>query len=376
MGTMAAGNFSILVILIASIYLKRSRLEIFSNFVFTLIIFILYTRDYQSLNASPLETFVQHPYFVAKYVLTYFTYPLNQLVGSQFSLLLTIITLIMFLAVLKKIFGLYGNGKNNAAVIAGLMLFSYSVLVAVASAGGRFDFGINQANSSRYATISLLGWFGALLVVMHKDGITSGENQTNWIKLSFAVSVAFIPFQIANSGTINDVKVQRDFAAVVLLQNIQDDTSLSALYPNSLRLITLSKALIQEEKSIFTREFKQRFKYGVLNPKNVDDKPDCLGFVDIIRPSSDGKGFVSTGWISISDEASKHLDLLGTDTQGRVIGFGISGFTRNDVSQQLGSWGRKSGFNLISKEVPRYILATQESNIMCKLRFGDKDVQE
>ena len=218
-GTMASGNFAIVVILVTSIYLKRKAYEIAFHTIAAISLLAAYTYNYNSLNASPLETLIKHPDFIIKYMIVYFTSPLNQLTNSQFPEFVIAFTFLIFFLVSKKMFHCYKRVDKDLFVIAGLMMLVYSLLVAFASAGGRYYFGVNQASASRYTTISLLGWFGAMLVILHnhEDGIASKE--FTWTKLSVIVTIIFIPFQLANSDSNNDVRSDREMAAIISSEN-------------------------------------------------------------------------------------------------------------------------------------------------------------
>jgi len=371
-GTMASGNFAVLVILVTSIYLKRKAHEIAIHAVAAISLLSVYTYNYNSLNASPLETLIKHPDFIIKYMIVYFTSPLNQLTNSQIPEFVIAFTLLIFFMVLKKIFTCYKKIDKNLFVIAGLMMFMYSLLVAFASAGGRYYFGVNQASASRYTTISLLGWFGALLVIMHnhEDGITS--KKFTWTKLSVIVTIIFLPFQIANSVSTNDVRSDREMAAIALVQKIQDDSISISLYPSGQRLTDLSRPLISNEQSIFTSDFKKTFSEINASLEEILTKPECIGFIDNIQKSTDERGFLMKGWVALAGDADS-LNLLAIDASAKVTGAGISGFERRDVSDQLGLWAQNTGFKIVSKSVPYMLLGVRNSKVQCRLDYKVKN---
>jgi hypothetical protein len=368
-GTMASGNFAIVVILLTSIFLKRRLFEIFSHLSATLVIFGFYFRNYSGNHTSPLDTLVEHPDFIFRYVLVYFTSPVDKLIFGENRMISTILVLMLFLVFSKKIYEMFRAEKYNWSTLVGLMIFIYSILIATASAGGRFESGTIQATASRYTTISLIGWFGALLVIMQKRESRQDPSRFTWYHLSFLITILFIPFQIVNSVSANDVKFHRDFASVVLLQNIKDDDSLMALYPDSSRIKNLSQSLIQEEKTIFNSKFKKKYGLASYDLKDVAVVPNCLGFVDKVRPSSDQKGFLVAGWVTLVKEVPVKFDLIATNSENRVVGIGFSGLRRDDVSNQIGSWAKKSGFNMITREYPSQIFAFDNSGIKCELKF-------
>jgi hypothetical protein len=336
----------------------------------------VYLIGYASSNSSPLRTLVDHPDFMLKYVIKYFTSPLDLLTGSKFQWLTISFALLVLIIFLKNTFRIYKSQKFSVAELLGIMIFLYSILVATASAGGRFEFGVNQATASRYTTISLIGWFGVLLVIMKGRKETSKSNYFSWFILSVFVSVLFFPYQIMNSQPVNDVKVERNLAALALLQNVQDDSILYALYPDSSRIKALSESLIFDERSIFTSDFKRRFDINHFDRSQMNKSPECLGYVDNIRSSSDQGGFVVLGWIALTENKSTKFDLIALDTQNRVTGAGLSGFTREDVANQIGRWAVKSGFYLVSREIPVKIFAAHESKLMCELKFLGKAVND
>jgi hypothetical protein len=252
------------------------------------------------------------------------------------------------------------------------MLFSYSILIAVVSAGGRYYFGVSQANASRYTTISLLGWFGVILVLLHRRKASFKSPKSSWPTIAFILTFVFLQYQIVNLNPINDVKSQRNLASIALLQEVQDDSTSIALYPSGQRIVELSQPLIEKKKTIFTKRFIEKYDPRHLSLSGISGKRSCMGFVDNIRESSDGKGYLIDGWTATHTGQALSLDLFGIDEEGNVVGAGISGFTRLDVAQQLGSWSSKTGFRMITKAIPKTILVLENSRVVCTLKFEDK----
>jgi hypothetical protein len=369
LGTMASGNFSIIVILLTSLYLRRQVREVATHALVAFFLLSLYTYEYESSNASPLATFIQHPEFVANYVLTYFTSPINQLTYFKIPTIISIFTLGVFLSSLRRVFLNMKYRDISILNSIGIMIFLYTFLIALVSAGGRYYFGVGQASASRYTTISLLGWFGAILVLANKNVKSKEVQKFTWVKLAIVLTFAFLPFQIINSNAMNDVKSHRNLASIALLHSIQDDSISIALYPSGQRVAELSNSLIENKKSIFTWGFQETHNPKGLSLSNSIDRPNCIGFVDSIRISSSGKGFIVVGWVAAEAGDDAHLNLLATNEMGNVVGAGISGFTRDDVAQQLGPWSGKAGFQLVSRIAPDRIFAVDNGEIRCQLKF-------
>lgn len=373
LGTMASGNFSMVVIFLTSIYLRRDIREVVLNGVLSTILLLAYSFNYASENSSPIETLIQHPNFVLRYVITYFASPINQLTYSQIPEFAAAFTGIIYLFFAKRIFYAMKVRETEEISTFGFMVFLYSILIALVSAGGRYYFGVDQANSSRYTTISLLGWFGVMLVLLSNRRTTFKSRRSSWLYLAFILTLMLLPFQIVNANSINDVKYQRNLASIALLHNVQDDSTSIALYPNGQRLVELSQPLIEKQKSIYTKAFIEKYNPRYVSLSDMSDKPNCLGFVDHIRESSDGKGYFVEGWTATNIGKTSSLDLLSTDEQGNVIGAGISGFTRLDVAQQLGSWSSKAGFKMVTRARPQRILVLENLRIICNLEFEDRN---
>lgn len=370
-GTIASGNFAIVVVLLASIVLRRKIWEIVLHLFLTCFIFALYLKNYSSGSSSTFETLLQESDFILHFVLVYFTSPMNKLIGIQNQLITALIALVLLSLFLKNTYEIFRSEKYDWVAFVGLMMFSYSVLVAIASAWGRIDSGITQATASRYTTVSLFGWFGALLVIMHKRDLQSDRSRFTWLQLSALVTLLFIPFQIVNSKSVSDVKFYRDFASVVVLQGIQDDGISNSLYPFSSRIISASPRLIQEEKSIFDLEFKNRYTLSSYDPQEFLNVSSCLGVIDDIKTTSDERGLIISGWVTLLDanSDSKKFDLIATNNGGEVIGIGFSGIKRDDVAKQIGKQAAKSGFKIVSTENPFQIFAFKESGVKCQLKF-------
>ena len=370
-GTMASGIFSIIVILAISIFLRRGISEILRHLIISVILLGVYLHNYTTSHSSPLETLVKHPDFTLKYVTSYFVNPLNQVVGLNFKVFSISLVIFIFFVLLKNAYGISKRKEHSGPELIGLMIFAYSVLVATVSAGGRFDFGVNQSTASRYTTIALLGWFGALLVIIQNKDSKSEKRLFTWINLSVLVTILFIPFQISNSVSPNDVKVERDFASIVLMQNIQDNLTSLALYPDSTRLKILSQSLIREKKSIFDSEFQVRFSKERISLNELVATQSCLGYFDTVRMSSAKDGYIISGWVAFSEKGSDQFDLMALDRKNRFVGAGISGLLREDVARQLGYRGTNSGFGLVTKKIPYRVLAIQGSRVKCELKYQE-----
>lgn len=368
-GTIASGNFAIVIILLSSIFLKRPIKEVFLHFLIALVLFGLYFKDYSSRHTSPVETLIQDTDFILQYTLVYFASPINKLTNIQNRTLSVAVVIVLFLFLVKKVYRMYGSENHNWTAFVGLMIFSYSIMAAGASAGARFDFGLDQATSSRYTTISLIGWFGALLIIMQKREVNDKDSKFGWLSMSLLITIVFIPFQVANSGSTSDIKYNRDFASIVLLQDMQDDDTSMYLYPSSSRLKDLSQSLIQDQKTIFNSNFKRKFTINGDFSTELINVPNCLGFVDGIRPTSDRRGYVLSGWVTKLGKEEIGLDLIATNWKNQVIGVGLTGLTRDDVANQIGNWAARSGFNIVSREKPSKIFALQTSRVVCELKF-------
>jgi len=367
MGTTAGGTFTIIVILIMSIYLRRQLSEIVVNFCLAILVFSIYLYNYITAHSSVTETLLHHSSFVIKYINNYFTSPLNGLIGYKFQKLTTTLFVIMCFAVLKTSLQNYRIRKYSPNALAGLMFFLYSVLIAFASAAGRFQFGVDQANASRYTTISLFGWFGALLVILDSDE-DKKVWQFSWATVAILVTSLFLPYQISNSEPNSDTKMQRNLAAVSLLEGVYDDSIYKVLYPDPKRLEILANPLIRDGKSIFDSEFKSRFQIGSYRKPTTTNLPKCIGSLELVRRTSDESGYVISGWIASGNMRADSFELLATDANYHLLGAGFSGYERIDMAIKMGSWARKAGFNLVSLKIPDHIYYFGNSEFKCELK--------
>ena len=155
---------------------------------------------------------------------------------------------------------------------------------------------------------------------------------------------------------------------LLLVQRIQDDSISISLYPSGQRLTDLSGPLISNEQSIFTSDFKKTFSEINQSFEEILTKPKCIGFIDNIKKSTDERGFLMNGWVALAGDADS-LNLLAIDASGKVVGAGISGFERRDVSDQLGLWARNTGFKVVSKSVPHLLVGVRNSKVKCRLNY-------
>lgn len=198
----------------------------------------VYLAGYRTLpdHADPLQT-IRQPWSIVKYVVTYFGYAWDGSLPSfsplpAVSELLTGLALVFALVSAGRLCWQKGAADRLRYFLAANMLFA--IVTGVLTSLGRLTFGVNQATSSRYQTISLAFW--ASLAAMSLVSLAAGRYRGLG---TIAVQIGIVALMLAAGGRYQrmerfakaqQITVAEGYAALASAQ--ADQQPLTDLYPD------------------------------------------------------------------------------------------------------------------------------------------------
>jgi hypothetical protein len=225
-----------------------------------------------------------------------------------------------------------GRSGQTILVPLGAGVASFVALTALQTAGGRLEFGVSQALSSRYSIASFTFWLG--LFVGFLPLLEQRLRPISWALPSYIASVAvlalFLGYGASPSGDeLRSITVGRKATIVGYRVGVEDDTQ-----------------TIQGVQFVWTPvtdalRWLERERLGPFVPGGVDDglritgpvndtERRCLGELDPVEAVRGGNRL--GGWIASPTGAPSSPNLVVLDADGRKAGLGLVGFHRTDVA--------------------------------------------
>lgn len=230
-----------------------------------------------------------------------------------------------------------------------LAIAGFIIGAALATALGRVNFGVGQANATRYATPSFLFLLvtGALLLerllrvqnVRLKAGLTA-----------VGVALLLVPGLVDGVRHVPVALGERDGrinAIVTYIAGGYRPADLQPLYP-FLPVRPFEAVRLLEAHRWGPFADRARFMPPAALLTTAGDLPTvtCRGHVD--GSHSDAvDGVVVNGWAAAAASAEQPEWILVTDRSGRVVAWGASRIRRNDVGAALGIGWRGRGFKAV-----------------------------
>jgi hypothetical protein len=328
---------------------RSKKISIAISVGLTLFQYITYFTNYKSSNSSPLTVFTNHPDFVLKYVALYLGTPFSYMINVVNKPLIVFAAITYVSIIMVAVIKIKRHKKTFLeSFVVPLMMAIYVIGTAVLSAGGRYEFGVTQATAPRYTTMSLAGWCCVVLIAAELFKIR------NYRVVFFTVSLVFLlllPQQTRDLKINDNRNFERRIAALALELDIDDQTQIYNIYPDSNRALELSKVLTVNRQSVFGTPDIAMAR-GIMESRiDITILPKCVGYVDALTPvlgSLNQKQ--ASGWIFQADSQIVPSVVLAVDKTGQVTGYGFSGMLRQDVAIATSDRALMSGFKLYTQQ--------------------------
>jgi hypothetical protein len=377
--TMANG-LAVLPLMLIFLCLCRESLRrisiVLSLFIFTSALYFL---DYKTPgnHSSALLTFLTNPVGTLKYASLYLGSPFYYLGGGgNFGKLVAHILGSAFL--ILTLFLTYNFIINNKVKHYQLALYFYTIFIvlsALMTAGGRLNFGVDQALESRYTTPALMAW--AALIIMGTPWIASVDGGK--IKFNALLFIVLVTTGAMSMAQLNAFKSphemlhERNLAALALSMDVRDQKRVGRIYPSIDRALEITERSKRNNLSIFPsypyREFQER-PIGTVG--QIVNLPKCIGFLDDVESIDGDPLFVLIkGWI-FNAETEVYPDYLRfLNPNGDIVGYAITGSYRPDVASQVSKNALLSGFDgYISSSSVGSTLLAQAGNLSCQIALN------
>ena len=259
------------------------------------------------------------------------------------------------------------NPKRSTLQLAMLFFILYIGGTALGTAGGRLIFGVEQALSSRYMTPALMAW-AALMVLSGPLILASARWAVGSVLL--ALMFAMLPQQLKALESRQDVMFEWNVAALAIELGVKDQAQIGNVFPNADWALSRAKVPVERNLSIFGLPplADLRESIGLQSGKKNHPVRECLGHLDETQEVPEDPRFVRIrGWMF--DPLVQQPEILSiVDSDGKVVGFALSGQPRADVGLAVGEKANLSGFKgyLLSEKQGMSVFAVGEG-MQCRL---------
>lgn len=260
-----------------------------------------YTKPAQ--HPSPLF-FLNHPYDFIRYVLAYLGAPLG-FGKKDISISIGLLFMIVLCTTAIRICRSHKEEFNR--LLPWLAIASYAILSAVVTGIGRVGFGVGQALSSRYTTISTLFIISVLvIVVIWANNYIRIYKQlpTKWVVIITSISTLLVLSYILSFSKGKEEFAQRKAhleKAAACFENVDvvTDEFLRVLYPNTAivreRIKMLSKMGLLKKKGVEWQKIK-RVKGGLMCIDLINSQLYSPLQQKVIIDSIKDKSLTINGW--------------------------------------------------------------------------------
>lgn len=340
-GTMANGVLALPVVVVYwARRLGRRSGWLWASVAITVTTGLLYGRGYRTpgSHGDPLVA-LRSPSALGEYVVHYLGGPVHWFTGSGWA---AFVAGLFLLTLTGYYIGTELLSSRSSRSREALALSALFVVLAAATTGlGRTVFGIEQAYSGRYQTPALLAW----MAVGYLSALRLSRQHRGTVGVPLVLLLALGLGWGAQSEALDEQGARefihhRDLATLALSMEAIDGSVLGSVFPDPNMVARIGSAARDAGVTVLgaspNRELLTRLGELEMRPSTI-----CAGWIDSAErvPSLRGSDFLRiSGWAGVLEEAAAQTDgyVAFTDSSGYVIGFGITGFSRADVSEAMG----------------------------------------
>jgi hypothetical protein len=238
------------------------------------------------------------------------------------------------------------KGNIELFTLATMMLFL--IMTMFITSLGRYNFGVASAAGFRYTTNTFVVWAITLLMILHLAELQGKQVLLTLSVLSLVFFFLTIPFINKLAIDYKKIAFNQRLSEIAIKMDVPDESALVKIYPWSDRLRMLKETHLDGSKFIIGR---QDFDRAIEEWRIVSTKlpTKCTGHVDTVTPIPGTRFVRIEGWLLNSSLNVRQSTLLLKSSKGKIIGFGVNGFQRVDVSSIYGGKGMWSGFTAYSE---------------------------
>lgn len=206
----------------------------------------------------------------------------------------------------------------------------FSLMTGFVTALGRVNFGIDQALSSRYQTVTLVFWaaLGIWLI-----SLTTNGKMPRWSRFAVLFGLAFIALgPLLRYGAISEPYAARAeqwrVAEVSALSGVNDYFMMKAVCPDPGKINSALAYLRVHRLSVFASSRAKQLGAPFSSVYRLDTKERCEGAMDApaAAPGPAHNGFRLTGWAWDKTSKSEFRNIVIVNEHGTIAGFGSGGY--------------------------------------------------
>jgi hypothetical protein len=344
-GSMANGIVALPLMCVYSLIMRMGVQRSLVLLVMSIAVNFAYLYDYHSpeIHGKVLGSILNSPVATLEFFIIYLGNPFGFL-GQSFSFHVGLVVLFFCLKVILREIAL---GLKSPFRLALIVFIIYLLAAALGTAGGRVNFGLEAARSSRYTTPTLMLMAALLILFQEKirfPDVLKFRNVKRWAPIA-VVGALMLVHQVGAVSSARQTNFPREVAALALSLGIHDDEYIRNLYPNTHVPLRLASIAVERGYSVFGMAPFAHIKDRLGSALNLEGSRRCIGNLDSIENINSVDGFLRVrGWIYDPAVNSVPSFIEMTDGGGNVAGFAMTGEPRPDVTSAVSGKPKNAGF--------------------------------
>ncbi len=344
-GSMANGLLTLPLMVVMAIVMQVGKQRIAILIALSLFVAALYLRGYQTPpgHTSVTDVLLSRPGELTEYVLLYLGGPIHSILGDKVVAQSAGLFLLVDTAVLTWLAAKRPLSSIRFVLLAFLF---YVIASALATAGGRLDFGMGQALSSRYQTPVIMAW--CALLVLHAPALAqllAGPRNQWSIAALFLFTASLLPVQLKALDSQRERVAEHFVSALAIELGIPDERQISHIFPVMQPVLTHGKYASMENLSVFSHPLLKDIREQIGQPAPAISLAPCLGHIDTVSEIEIHPPVVRVvGWVFRPDEDVTPGALRFVNDKNHTVGYALTGFNRPDVATRVHRKAAYSGF--------------------------------
>lgn len=348
-GSMANGVIALPLMVAYAIVERAGWKKVGILSILSAICLFVYFFDYKSPphHGSIGKSIMEHPGQMFQYFFAYLGSPFYYyLPGNHALITAQIFGILLILLSSLRAFQSLRQPKKYALELSLLTFILYIGGTALATAGGRSIFGVEQATTSRYTTPALMAWV-ALIVVYSPfilKSLKQWQHRIVWSMMVFLLVIT--PFQVKARKSHHMTLYVQELGALAMTMGVNDHAQIQTTFydPNSSAAIV--KKPSEANLSIFGRAPFKGVAQLIGQKSNHLPTSLCTGLIDQILPIDQERKYKKVkGWLLSVDDKNDFQSVQLIDNQGIVVGYALMGDSRPELRKTHGKEARFRGFS-------------------------------
>ncbi|MDD3502388.1 MAG: hypothetical protein PHE19_08215 [Candidatus Cloacimonetes bacterium] len=343
--TMANGLLALPIMISLAIFIRMNLKYILTLLIIMLCVYFIYFIDYTRPVGHPslLAILIGNPKAVLRYFLLYLSGPFYGLYefSPKLSMAMGGFFILGCLWVFKYAIFLRMNNDEKYLKLSGLLAFLVFIGgTALLTSLGRAEYSSNIP--SRYMTPAILSWC-CLLVIFSAIYYRNVKNNFFVFAALILFPLILLPIQekaLATPKHLHEHKI----AAVAAALGVHDKKIIDRVYFDMDRLFRIIEPARNQQVSIFNAKYiRDMYYFGDKFDLNSNKK--CNIYIDKVEVIAESPDHLRVlGWAFDKNIRKVPDSIIFVDNTSLVVGFALTGSTRDDVAKVIDPLALNSGF--------------------------------